>query len=43
MKDFKQKYTNPHCHHIASIYQNKDPIPEYSGNLFLSGYGGLKK
>lgn len=43
MKCFKDKYNNPHCHHIMSINHKKDLIPYNSGNLFLSGIGGLHK
>lgn len=43
MKNFQEKYNSPYCHHIVSIYHNKNPVPEYSGNLFLSGVQGLKK
>lgn len=42
-KLFQQKYPSPYCHHIVSIYHKEDPIPAYSGNLFLSGVQGLKK
>jgi len=43
IKNLQQKYTSPYCHHIVSIYHTKDPIPEFSGNLFLSGIQGLHK
>ena len=43
VKSLQQKYTSPYCHHIISIYHKKDPIPDHSGNLFLSGIQGLHR
>ena len=43
LKNLSHKYWSSHCHHIVSIYHEKDPVPEHSGNLFLSGIAGLKR
>ncbi len=43
IKSLQHKYKSPYCHHIVTIHHTKDPIPEHSGNLFLSGIQGLHK
>ena len=43
IKSLQHKYKSPYCHHIVTIHHKQDPIPEFSGNLFLSGIQGLHK